>query len=70
MMDLPITNKATLTKVKESKPRKQTKFKSALKPLIQKIKYVFKDKPILLNLADNGRRQIKFIRKIKPMEWE
>ncbi|TCP21183.1 hypothetical protein EV195_1223 [Tenacibaculum skagerrakense] len=69
MIDRLITHKATLTQVKESKPRKQTKFKSALKPLIQKIKYVFKDKPIHLNLAKNGRIQITLIRKIKPMKW-
>lgn len=69
MIDLLIAHKATLTQVKGSKPRKQTKIKSALKPIIQKIKYIFKDEPILLNLANNGRRQIKFIRKIKPMKW-
>ena len=70
MIDLPITHKTTLTQIKESKARKQTKFKSALKPIIQKIKYVFKDKPIHLNLAKNGRIQIKLIRKIKPLKWK
>jgi 2,3-bisphosphoglycerate-independent phosphoglycerate mutase len=70
MIDLPITHKATLTQVKESKARKQTKLKSIFKPIIQKIRYVFKDKPIHLNLPKNGRRQINFIPKIKPMKWE
>jgi hypothetical protein len=70
MINLPITQKTTYTQVKESKTRKQTKLKSTYKAIIQKIRYVFKDKPIHLNLAKNGRRQIKFIPKIKPMKWE
>lgn len=70
MIDLPITNKTTLTQIKESKARKQTKLKATFKPIIQKIRYVFKDKPIHLNLAKNRRRQIKFMPKIKPMKWK
>jgi hypothetical protein len=70
MTTLPITQEATLSQIKEGKPRKQTKLKFTFKPIIQKIKCFFKDEPMLLNLAKNGRTQIKFIPKIKPMKWE
>ena len=43
MIDLLVTHKATLTQVKESKHRKQTKFKSALKPIIQKLETYIKN---------------------------
>ncbi len=61
---------AITLKEKGIKPNKQAKLKTLLKPIIQKINYVLMDKPIHLNLAKNGRRQITFIRKIKPMKWE
>ena len=63
-------NYAITFKKKGIKPNKQTKLKTLLKPIIQKIKFVFKDKSIPVNLAKNGRSQIKFKRKIKPMKWE
>jgi hypothetical protein len=63
-------NYAITSKEKSIKPNKQVKLKTQLKAIIQKIIYVLMDKPIHLNLAENGRRQITFIRKIKPMKWE
>ncbi|MCK7590943.1 hypothetical protein M0G43_10200 [Subsaxibacter sp. CAU 1640] len=63
-------NDAITLKEKGTKPNKQAQLKTLLKPIIQKIRFAIKDKPIHLNLAKNGRSQIKFIRKIKPMKWE
>lgn len=70
MKALPITQKTSLTRVEKNNKRRQAKLKSSFNPIIQKIRYAFKDKPIHLILAKNGRRQIKFIRKIKLMKWE
>ena len=63
-------NYAITLKEKSIKPNKKAKLKTLLKPIFQKIRFAFKDKPIHLNLAKNGRRQITFIQKIKPMKWE
>ena len=63
-------NYALTFKEEGIKPNKQSKLKTLLKPIFQKIRFAFKEKPIHLNLAKNGRSQIKFIRKIKPMKWE
>ena len=70
MTTLLITHKTTVTTFKESKPTRRAKLKSLFKPIIQKIKYFFDHQPTPLNLAKNGRSQIKFTRKIKPMKWE
>jgi hypothetical protein len=63
-------NYAITAQEKSIKPNIKIKLNTLLKPIIQKIRHVFKYKPIHLNLAENGRRQITFIRKIKPMKWE
>ncbi len=63
-------NYAITLKEKGIKPNKKAKLKTLLKPIFQKIRSAFKDKPIHLNFAKNGRRQITFIQKIKPMKWE
>lgn len=69
-MDHLQSNYAIFLKEKGIKPNKQAKIRTLLKPLIQKIIYVLKERPMNLNLAKNERIQIIFVRKIKPMKWE
>ncbi|WP_445383044.1 hypothetical protein [Robiginitalea sp. IMCC43444] len=47
-----------------------TKYRIELKPVIQGILRVFQEKPVLLCVAGNGRKQIQFTRKIEPMIWK
>ncbi len=53
----------------EVSKKKQLKTTVVIEPFVQNIINDLKAKPVHLNIAQNGRKQIKFIRRLKPMKW-
>lgn len=53
----------------EVSKKKQLKTTVVIEPFVKNIINVLKDKPVHLNIAQNGRKQMKFIRRLKPMKW-
>ncbi len=53
----------------EVSKKKQLKTTVVIEPFVKNIINNLKDKPIHLNIAQNERKQIKFIRRLQPMKW-
>ena len=64
--------KTDYTNITENTNQKNmfTKYRIELKPVVQGILRAFMEKPVLLCVAGNGRKQIQFTRKMEPKTWK
>jgi hypothetical protein len=53
----------------EVSKKKQLKTTVVIEPFLKNIINGLKAKPVYLNIAQNGRKQIKFIRRLQPIKW-